>query len=187
VKRDLQAIDGDGMRLRLLCDDDLETTLSWRNRPEVRRWFHDPRVLPDDAYRRWYDEYRVRDNDFVFVVELTGGRPRPIGQASIYDIDWETGRGEFGRLMIGEMDATGKGHGGAATELLLSFTFSRLGLREIFLTVLTGNVPALRIYGRCGFVPLSRDGHSVTMRLTREAYRSRGDARPRTTPLPRRP
>jgi RimJ/RimL family protein N-acetyltransferase len=142
-------------------------TLAWRNKEGVRRWFQDPGVRSKQDHLRWYRGYAESDNDFVFIIELPGEDPRPIGQASIFDIDWETGQGEFGRLIVGDPEATGKGYGKAATELLLAFSFTELGLTTIFLTMLAGNEPALRIYTACGFSILSQDERSITMTLTR--------------------
>ena len=51
------------------------------------------------------------DDDFVFVVEDLDGPGGLIGQASLYHIDWGAGCAEFGRLLIGESAARGRGLG----------------------------------------------------------------------------
>ena len=127
-------------------------TLAWRNQEHIRRWFFDSEPLTLERHAAWFARYRERDDDFVFLIEAVGieaiggglcavpkygtprrafpTEPRPIGQAALYRVDWDARRAEFGRLMIGEADAAGRGLAREATAAILNLAFGQLGLRR---------------------------------------------------------
>ena len=80
-----------------------------------------------------------------------GSRPRPIGQAALYNVDWVNGTAEFGRLMVGVADAAGRGLAREATAAIVALAFEQLGLQEVYLEVVPGNVRAIKVYEACGF------------------------------------
>jgi len=167
--------------LRLLEEQDLPRTLAWRNQDHIRRWFFFSERLTPEQHAGWFARYNQRDDDFVFIIEeLSGNFPssceneevqanarpstqysvlstmpcdksRPIGQVAIYNIDWASGTAEFGRLMIGENGAAGRGLARAATDAVVTLAFEQLGLQEIYLEVVPGNVRAIKVYEACGF------------------------------------
>jgi len=67
-----------------------------------------------------------------------------VGQVSLYRIDWDRHRAEYGRLLIGEADAARRGLARAATTVLLQHAAVAWGLREVELEVFADNVPRLR-------------------------------------------
>jgi RimJ/RimL family protein N-acetyltransferase len=151
AKRVIGPLVGSRVRLRLLHEEDLPRTLTWRNQDHIRRWFVHSEVIAPEQHRRWFEGYRERDDDFVFIIEETAAGDRPVGQVSLYRIDWARGRAEYGRLMIGESDAAGRGLAREATEVLLRHASEILQLREIVLEVFADNAAAIAIYAACGF------------------------------------
>jgi len=141
------------VRLRLLEEADLPMTLAWRNQDHIRKWFVHSDVINPDQHRRWYEGYRERDDDFVFVIEEVETLHRPIGQASVYRIDRSAKRAEFGRLMIGDPMAAGRGLARKATALLLAESTKEWGLERISLVVRPCNQAAIGLYQKCGFQP----------------------------------
>jgi RimJ/RimL family protein N-acetyltransferase len=162
-KRPIPTLVGDRVRLRPLREEDLASTLTWRNQDRVRRWFLHSEVITPAQHRQWFEEYVERDDDFVFLIEETRELRKPVGQVALYRIDWAGRRAEYGRLMIGEAGATGRGLGREATNVLVEYAIGPLGLREIELTVLADNAPAIAIYRGCGFRQEERDGDIVRM------------------------
>ena len=63
----------------------------------------------------------------MFVIEETETLKRPVGQVALYNIDWAAGTGEFGRLMIGDADAQGRGLARLATARLVDEALRRGG------------------------------------------------------------
>src|SRR5262245_57259986 len=152
TKRPIPPLQGDRVTLRLLEEADLPRTLAWRNQDHIRRWFVHSDIIPEDQHRRWFEAYRERDDDFVFVIEETRTLRKSVGQVSLYRVDWIRRRAEYGRLMIGEADAAGRGLARQATAVLIDYALGTLGLREIELEVFADNAPAIAIYSACGFL-----------------------------------
>jgi RimJ/RimL family protein N-acetyltransferase len=175
TKRDLGPILGRGIRLRLLEPGDLERTLGWRNRDENRRWFVHSEPIRLEDHLRWFQGYQERSDDFVFVVEDLDGPGGLIGQASLYHIDWGAGCAEFGRLLIGESAARGRGLGLEVTLALLEYGFGTLEFKRVRLEVLAHNIRAIAIYHRCGFQPWPHETTEdlLTMELSREDWMAR--------------
>jgi RimJ/RimL family protein N-acetyltransferase len=151
AKRSIAPIENERIRLRLLEKEDLSLILGWRNQDHVRTRFIHSEIIRPEQHENWFEQYLQRDDDYLFVIEEIRYLRKPVGQVSIYKIDWERKRAEFGRLLIGEKDAAGKGIASAATNLILDFAFKTLQLDEIELLVKSDNEEAIRIYQDCGF------------------------------------
>jgi len=86
-------------------------------------------------------------------------------------------RAEFA-IMVGVRSAQGKGVGTAFSVLLHAFAFQKLGLREIYLTIIPENEAGRRCYKKVGYAcdegPVARSyaehDTDVAMVLTREAF-----------------
>jgi diamine N-acetyltransferase len=162
MKRHIEPIARGRVRLRPLAESDLPTTLAWRNRPHIRRWFINSDPLTAEQHRGWFERYALRDDDFVFVIEETEELLKPIGQLALYDIDWGAGRAEFGRMLVGEPDAAGRGLAKEATALMLDFAFGRLKLKEVEARVMSANAASLAVCLSCGFREAEeRDGMKI--------------------------
>jgi RimJ/RimL family protein N-acetyltransferase len=171
AKRQIMPLETGRIRLRLLEERDLARTLAWRNQDHIRRWFFYSEPLTPEQHAGWFQRYRNRDDDFVFIIEEAGEAPRPIGQVAIYNVDWSGGSAEFGRLMIGEADAGGRGLAREATGAAVTLAFEQLGLRELYLQVIPSNLPAIKVYEACGFEAAGETEDAL--RMTRRADGSR--------------
>ena len=152
------------IRLRLLEEGDLPATLAWRNQDHIRKWFFHSDVITPQQHRRWFDAYQERDDDFVFVIEETADLRRPVGQVALYNIDWAAGTAEFGRLMIGDAEAQGRGLARLATARLVDEALGTWGLASVYLEVLAENEPALAVYRATGFAVTGSEAGVVRMR-----------------------
>jgi RimJ/RimL family protein N-acetyltransferase len=169
-KRHIEPIKDNNVLLRLLQETDLPLTLNWRNQEHIRSWFFHSDLITPEQHRAWFDQYRDRDDDFVFIIEETEVLRRPIGQVSLYNIDWANRRAEFGRLMIGDGEAQGKGVAKRATRLLLEAAFGRFGLNEIYLEVIKNNASAVAIYRQTGFQLSDEYDNVLKMRLNQSQF-----------------
>jgi len=166
-KRSISPIVKSSIRLRLLNKEDLPLTLAWRNQDNIRKWFFYSAPITPQQHENWFKNYLERDNDFVFIIEEVSEGFRPVGQVAIYNIDWEGLRAEFGRLMIGEPSAAGKGLASAATQAVLELSFEKLGLQEIYLEVYSNNVKAVSLYKSVGFKLLKVRDNIIKMNISK--------------------
>ena len=164
-KLKLPPIVGDRIILRLLEQNDLPLTLLWRNQDKIRKWFINTDVIQEDKHLAWFERYMKLDNDFIFVILAKDLDNLPVGQISLYNINWEISRAEYGRLMIGHPIAKGKGYARQATALLLDFAFNTLDLNEVFLEVKSGNKSAIAIYESAGFNITKQSSNLITMTI----------------------
>ena len=162
---------GPRVRLRPLAEADLPLTLRWRNHDDVRVWFRNSDPLTWDQHRGWFERYLAKDDEYQFVIEVGD---RPVGQVGLYRLDRAAGTAEYGRLMVGEPDAAGRGVAAAATGLLLALAFDRWGLCEVRLEVLAHNARAMRLYDRTGFVRTGEGDGMVYMLVTPDTFRRPG-------------
>jgi Acetyltransferases, including N-acetylases of ribosomal proteins len=141
---------GEEVILKSIKGEDLELIRKWRNRDNIRKWFLDSSAIKEEHQIKWFYNYLSKENDYMFIIECvkTGIK---IGAAALYNIDTEKKTAEFGRLMIGEEFARGKGFAVNATKTLCEFGFQQMNLKEIYLSVLSNNTVALSVYEKCGF------------------------------------
>jgi diamine N-acetyltransferase len=167
MKRHIAPLDSEGARLRLLEEGDLALTRAWRNQDHIGRWFLTSDPITPEQHQEWFRRYLERDDDFVFVIEETEILKCPVGQVSVYHIDWSQGSAEFGRLMLGEEKALGRGLARQATRRLIDEAFGSWGLRELHLECLRQNRRALAVYADCGFEVIEESGPSTIMAIRR--------------------
>jgi RimJ/RimL family protein N-acetyltransferase len=171
AKETVKPFEKNRIRLRLLEEADLAMTLAWRNQSHIRRWFvHSDAVTPAQ-HENWFKQYLDREDDFVFIIEEVGQLSKPVGQVSLYKIDKSKRTAEFGRLMVGDPEAKGKGIAKLATSMVLEFGFSCLDLELIYLEVFKDNHPAIHIYLSVGFVSVSEKDNLLAMQIRKENLR----------------
>ncbi|HLP49080.1 MAG TPA: GNAT family N-acetyltransferase [Candidatus Kapabacteria bacterium] len=157
------------IKLRLLEKSDLPITLKWRNKKNVKKWFFYSEMVTRETHNNWFEEYLKNNDDYVYIIEEEGAFNKPIGQISIYNIDWNLSRAELGRLMIGEEKARGKGFAKQAVKLLVSISDIYFGINELYLSVYKDNLPAIHIYEKCGFKKTKEIDDILHMRLLRRS------------------
>ena len=162
MKRSIAPYYYESVCLRLITESDLETTLTWRNREDARVWFKTSNLLTLEQHEAWFHRYQHKDDDFLFIVEVGGAS---VGQASVYDIHWETGRAEIGRFLISPENG-GKGYITLACAALIRLCADSLNLQSLFLEVMENNERAIRLYQRNGFLEERR--YDGLIRMSRE-------------------
>jgi RimJ/RimL family protein N-acetyltransferase len=162
-KRSIAPLVNGRVRLRLLEETDLPLTLAWRNQDHIREWFFHSDVISPAQHRAWWERYRDRDDDFVFIIEEIEVLKRPVGQLAIYHVDRAAGRAEFGRLMIGIDEARGLGLARLATTALVDHALTAWSFQEVYLEVRADNWPAIRVYHAAGFTESARHTDRLIM------------------------
>ena len=85
-------------------------------------------------------------------------------------MDAEKRCAEFGRLMVGEKVAQGKGYAKAALNLILRMAFTVFELQEVYLEVFANNDRAISVYEKCNFHIISKNPDVVKMIIDRQRW-----------------
>lgn len=133
--------------------DDLELMRKWRNDQQNRESFLSNNYINKEQQQIWYQKYLNTTNDVMFLINDTESDLLKIGIVGLYNINTHNKSAEFGRLLIGEPFARGRGLGFFATYALCEFGFTNFGLNRIYLEVLRNNTTAYRTYINVGFLP----------------------------------
>lgn len=129
------------VRLRAIGPQDQEELRSWKNANKAGFFFKDE--ITPDMQQRWFEGYKSRPGDYMFVVEHEGRKAGCMG---------------FRRLDDGTVDAynmiaapgfEGKGLMKSAMRVMCSYAAEKAG-RDIGCLVVLGN-PAVRYYEACGY------------------------------------
>lgn len=146
-KKHPSVIKGDKTYLRLLQEGDIERLRCWRNK-DRDKFIYSGFISREDQ-KKWFKGHRKKEDDLMFIIGTLEGKP--IGAVALYKIDLSSKQAEFGRLIIGDVENRRKGFAQDASETLLRFGFSNLGLEQIRLEVLRNNEVAIRLYEKIGF------------------------------------
>jgi hypothetical protein len=140
---------GNKVFLSAVEEDSLEQLRSWRNEPELRKYFREYREISKAMQKRWYENRVLGDKDQVNfeIHDLESGKL--IGHCGLYYIDWIHRHAEFG-IYVGDMEYRSGGYGSDALRALIKYGFNDLNLNKIWCEVYTNN-DALDIYRHIGF------------------------------------
>ena len=127
----------------------------------VNKWRHDRTVsdMLGGAFRyldleldeQWFEDYlKNRDNQVRCAISIDD-RQEPVGVVYLLNIDQVNRSAEFA-IMIGNTDYQGRGIGTSATQRMLEHAFLNLNLKRVYLTVLTDNQAAIKLYQKVGFI-----------------------------------
>ena len=153
-------IEGKKLDLRRMTAGDMESIVSWRNKPFVVEHFIYKKPVTADDHRKWIKE-KIETGlveQFVIVIKESG---REVGSVYLQKIDHEKHSAEYG-IFIGEEDVLGKGYGSEAMQLMLKYAEDCLGICTVDLRVLEDNAPAMHVYEKNGFKVVEENECSYT-------------------------
>lgn len=147
-------LDGERIYLRMLeTGDATEEYCGWLNDPEVNRFLVTKSSTIEGL--RDYITKKSMQPDVLFSGIFLKENDKHIGTMTLRGIDFGSGKATIA-MMIGDKNYWGKGLIGEAMRLLISYSFEKLGLKEINLGVVSQNVSAIRAYEKMGFVETGR-------------------------------
>lgn len=127
----------------------LEQMRSWRNQPEMRKYFREYREISKDMQKDWYVNRVLSDKEQVNFEIHENDTGVLIGHCGLYYIDWIHRHAEFG-IYVGDTTYRSGGYGSDALRTLIKYGFDDLNLNKIWCEVYTNN-DALTIYKHLGF------------------------------------
>ncbi len=148
---------GERIRLRALNKDDLPIFVTWLNDPEVTRGLVHYLPFSIEDEEEWYENMRkIPREERPLMIEIqTKDKWEPIGDLSLFGIDWRIRSAEFG-IVIGVKEYWDQGYGTEALKLILRHGFQTLNLNRVSLMVYENNPRAIRAYEKAGFVQEGR-------------------------------
>ena len=144
--------------IRLFQESDISCKLRWINDCGNNRFLHYDLPLDEDKTRVWFHKNKGRTDRYDAIIEYDGNPVGIIGLLSIVD-----GRAEY-YITLGESQYKGKGIARDASVLLLKYAFDELKLREVYLYTEVDNIPAQKLFEKCGFEKYRLDKNSAVNR-----------------------
>ena len=143
----------------LVLDPDGER-LHWANDFRTIRGYDPPYPMTAEHFQRIHD-LTIAGKRVVFTL-YERATARLIGHAGLQGIDPRNRSAEL-NLFVGAPDARGKGYGTEATQLVLDYAFTALGLHSACLWVYAFNLAAIRAYEKAGLCEAGRRRESAWM------------------------
>lgn len=125
-----------------------ESYVSWLNDPEIYQFLETGVNYTMDNLRDYLVSITGK-SVFFWAIHLKFS-DKHIGNIKIDPINLKHGLGEYG-ILIGEKKEWGKGYAKEASEIVINFCFTNLGLRKITLGVVSQNFAAIKLYDLLGF------------------------------------
>jgi len=165
-----------GYKNVMLCpvsDDDLESLRVWRNDPENTRYLAKIDHITSGQQRKWYERDNADTDCYTFAIKETRILNKTVGSVALYNFIDKSA--EFGRFLIGDINARGKGIGFLGTVLCLYIGFYKIGLSYITAYVHEENIPALKAYTKAGFnicdkIPDKNSGDELEIKVERIGF-----------------
>lgn len=142
-------IEDEKIYLGNLKDEDLEKICYWRNNLEKTKNLCGFRIggyIFSDI-KQWHE--KKKENDIRFGIYLKKN-DELVGHIGLYQINWINKNAEFG-IFIGEEKHRDKKIGQRALRLILAYAFKYLNLEKIYLTVMSMNTAAIKLYEKFNF------------------------------------
>jgi len=141
---------GERVSLRPIRADDLPVMREWfRDREIASTWARHP-VVPDNRFNSDLDDkFQTFDLHGHFSVENEQGQL--IGRIDFEDLERVDRTVEIS-IVLGASEGRGKGYGTDAFHTLIEHLFVDRQIERVWLTVIAGNDPAIRMYERFGFI-----------------------------------
>lgn len=139
-------------KLRELRKTDMPIVNEWRNDSELIAQLGAPfRYINLDVDYKWFDNYMMsRNTEIRCAVVETSEESDILGLVSLTNINLDFRSADF-HIMIGNRMDRGKGIGKFALEEILKHAFYNMNLNRVELSVLEGNVHAIKLYEKFGF------------------------------------
>jgi len=141
----------DPIYLRALETSDLERCHKWHNDRTLYEtlvgYFH---FISQGTEQAWLDGRRAFLANEINLAICIKGSDEHVGNIYLREIDWISRCARLG-IFIGDSKERSKGYGQSAIRQLLSYAFTDLGLKRIYLDVLADNRAAIHVYEKFGF------------------------------------
>lgn len=140
----------DEVALRTVEEEDLEFFQRNWNDPRVRRLLRGPTPENMHATREAFEDW-MSDNDdgsSLLVCDESGEEPEPVGNASLFRIDEQSGHGYLACWI--DPDVQGEGYATTATRLVVDYAFRERRLHKVIAEAFAPNAASRRVLEKVG-------------------------------------
>lgn len=155
----------DFVGLEQLQETHIGLTFMARNLQHIRKWFLTSEPLTWENHLNWFNNYKEKLNDIVFIIFDETNNKKPVGQVALYDINYKDSVAEYGRCMVWDEEATGKGLLEKSTKILMDISKNELKINKWVLDVKSDNSKAIHVYKKLGFKDTSTNNDTIRMEL----------------------
>ena len=134
--------------VRKIERSDLPSRVKWINDPKINATLTFDYPVSLASTEAWFAKTSLDSTKANFTFFL--GEDKPVGFGGLIKIDTKNRNAEL-YVTIGESDLHGKGLGKKAVDFICEYGFDVLGLHKIYLTTLSHNAGAIKLYEKCGF------------------------------------
>lgn len=137
--------------LRALEPEDHLISTVWRNDIEVTKSLGGNYYFVSlEREKKWIEDVIRDDQKHTRLAICISGSKKYIGNVNLTNINWINRNAEFS-ILIGDKNEWGKGYGYAASIQMLEYGFKQLNLQRIYLSLLSNNLVAKKLYTKIGF------------------------------------
>ena len=133
---------------RDLIPADKETTRSWRNLPEIRKYMYTDHVIAPEEHDAWFQRVTSDPTCKYWIIVCDA---EDVGLVNLYAID-RRNRRCYWAFYIVSPNVRGKGVGTSAEYFVLRHVFDELNLNRLCCEVLDFNQGVVRMHKSFGFV-----------------------------------
>lgn len=145
-------LETESIKLRPLEPGDLDFLRAVENNPEFWTISQTVQAFSDYTLTKYIEQahqniYEVLQQRWVISSQENN---RSLGFIDLFDFDVRNSRVGLG-IVIASPQERGKNYGSDALKLLMDYVFQHLGLRQIFVNILTDNLTSIRLFSKFGF------------------------------------
>lgn len=140
-------IEGFGVYLDTLREENLHQYLQWRNDERIFKWCRQFDLITEREHQAWFEKIQTDPSTRMYEM-LDSVNLRLIGVCGLTSVDHKNQSAEFSLYV--EPDFQGCGAGSKALKLLVKHGFENLNLNHIFGETFEDN-PAAKVFEKLGF------------------------------------
>ena len=142
---------GDEFYVRKIERTDIPSRVRWINDPQINATLTFDYPVSIASTEAWFSKTVLDSSKVNFTFLLGDSEPIPVGFGGLLKVDMKNRHAEL-YVTIGEPGLHGRGLGKKAVDFICEYGFNTLGLNKIYLTTLSYNAAAIKLYEKCGFV-----------------------------------
>jgi RimJ/RimL family protein N-acetyltransferase len=137
---------GNRVFLRKMNEADADSIVLWRNDPEIKKWMFSQEDVSVQTHSEWFSNQNESNRLDYMICDMN--TKKPIGTVNYVNIGDYTA--EAGKL-LGDKAYWGLGYAKEAFRLWLSYGFSQLKFKKIYVRTMINNVSNIKLNTNLGF------------------------------------